>query len=202
MHHKVVLIADTRNDLGDVSRILSDRVGTLGFRCNNVERVDNRVIYCLILFIAAEAVDDLAAVLRVGCLGNIHERIVECRDQHICISLLSIDVLAALLSDIREIEIHLKAGDLLVVLDCPLNSDRLARSCLIHVVACDIVSDLGVFALRRDEVVDDRISRNSFLTLGCSGGVFLRCIADNDVDAVHHKVVLIADTRDDLANVS
>ena len=153
MHGKGIVGSDTRDNLADVSCILTDYVSAFLCRSLDGELIEHRTICSLIFFIAAEAVDDLAAVIRIRGFADIHERIVECRDQHISVALFSADICAAVLRQRGEIEVHLKAGDLLVVLDSPLNRKCFARLSRILVVAgagrsCIILS-------LRNEIIDD-----------------------------------------------
>ena len=200
MQHEIIGIAGQRDNLALVSGVLNDSICAALFRSSNRKLIDHCIVSSLELTAVAEAVEDLAAVLGVFCLADADILLIDRRKKIISIAHLGRVILTAVLDDCREVDEHLKAGDLLIVLNSPLNGDLLTRSCIIRIVADSVVSDLGVILALRDEVIDDRISRNSLL-LG-RGRFVCRCIADYDVDAMQHEAERIADERDDLALVS
>ena len=133
----------------------ADRCGT-GFRCLNLEAVDNSIIFSLLFLVAAEGVVELTGGLRIG--------IIDLRSSRISIALF-----LTCIGNAGEVEVHLEARGALVVLNGPVNDDVLTGSCFVLVVAGHIVSNLGVLLAVRNEVVDNLIGNINFAALRGSG---------------------------------
>ena len=176
MDHEAQRIADTRGNLCDVASgsIVDDVVGTGLFRSLDLEGVDQRAVFSSdVLLVAAEGVDDLAAV-HIFFSGLASEIIIEGRDQHISIALLSAEVLTACSDDLADVEVHLHTCDLLVLGNSPQNVDLLAR---LNGNGVLVAGELAVSGL---QIVDDRACRILRIILLYGRGGLIRSYGRGD----------------------
>ena len=163
-----------RNNLIDVLRIADDAdcCGT-GFRCLNLEAVDNRIIVSLLFLVAAERVIQFTRSLRIG--------IIDLRSSRI-----SIAFFLTCIGNAGEVEVHLKTCSTLVVSDSPVNNDLLTSRSGHGVVAGHIISN-GRLCAMRNEVINNHLRAVNLAALGsscslcgiagCTCGGTLSCIA-------------------------
>ena len=118
-----------------------------GFRCFDLEAVDNRIIASFLFLVAAEGVVEFTGSLRIV--------IIDLRCCRIGF--------AFILANIRnagEIKSHLETCGTLVVLNGPVNGDILTRSCSIrvHTILCPVIG-VRIGLAVRNEIVNNRICR-------------------------------------------
>ena len=161
-----------RNDLVDFLGVQINIVCAVSGRNLDLEGSDCLIGVAILNGILRPSINNLTAL--VGVAG------VELRCQIISITDSALDEL-----DVLEVQVHLDTGSARILGDLPVNRQSLARLCGVLVVSLAAGLGIGIGALGRNDVINNRVlSRNRRLLFSRLAG-----FADGDLQTVEADVI-------------